>query len=172
MSAAVRLSVMGAGLIGKRHIQHILARPEATLASIIDPTPAARDMAETLEIAWFPYFHDIPVGKRPDGVVVSTPNQMHVANGLECIEAGVPALVEKPRRRSCRRADAGRRCRAQRRAPDYRPSPPHNPMIQRAKAEIDSGRLGQLVSVHGMFWLIKLDDYFDPAWRRERGRCC
>jgi predicted dehydrogenase len=45
-------------------------------------------------------------------------------------------------------------------------------MIQRAKAEIDSGRLGQLVSVHGMFWLIKLDDYFDPAWRRERGRCC
>jgi predicted dehydrogenase len=96
MSAAVRLSVMGAGLIGKRHIQHILARPEATLASIIDPTPAARDMAETLEIAWFPYFHDIPVGKRPDGVVVSTPNQMHVANGLECIEAGVPALVEKP----------------------------------------------------------------------------
>lgn len=29
MSAPVRLSVMGAGLIGKRHIEHILARPEA-----------------------------------------------------------------------------------------------------------------------------------------------
>jgi predicted dehydrogenase len=45
----------------------------------------------------------------------------------------------------------------------------HNPMIERAKAEIDSGRLGQIVSVHGMFWLIKPDDYFDLAWRREKG---
>ncbi|MET4792764.1 putative dehydrogenase [Bradyrhizobium japonicum] len=45
----------------------------------------------------------------------------------------------------------------------------HNPMIQRAKAEIDSGRLGQIVSVHGMFWLIKPDDYFDVTWRREKG---
>ena len=42
-------------------------------------------------------------------------------------------------------------------------------MIQRAKAEIDSGRLGSIVSVHGMFWLIKPDDYFDVAWRREKG---
>ncbi|WP_375167835.1 Gfo/Idh/MocA family oxidoreductase [Bradyrhizobium sp. CCGB01] len=45
----------------------------------------------------------------------------------------------------------------------------HNPMIQRAKAEIDSGRLGPIVSVHGMFWLIKPDEYFDVAWRREKG---
>jgi len=29
MTAPVRLSVMEAGLIGKRHIEHILARPEA-----------------------------------------------------------------------------------------------------------------------------------------------
>ena len=42
-------------------------------------------------------------------------------------------------------------------------------MIQRAKAEIDSDRLGQIVSVHGMFWLIKPDDYFDVPWRREKG---
>ena len=45
----------------------------------------------------------------------------------------------------------------------------HDPIIQRAKEEIDSGRLGQIVSVHGMFWLIKPDDYFDVAWRREKG---
>lgn len=42
-------------------------------------------------------------------------------------------------------------------------------MIHRAKAEIDSGRLGQIVSVHDMFWLIKPDDYFDVPWRREKG---
>lgn len=170
MSAPVRLSVMGAGLIGKRHIQHILARPEATLVSIIDPTPAARDMARTLGVAWFPYFRDIPADERPEGVVVSTPNQMHVANGLECIEAGVPALVEKPLADDLAGAqtlvDAAERKRVPLLTGHHRR---HNPMIQRAKAEIDSGRLGQLVSVHGMFWLLKPDDYFDPAWRREKG---
>ncbi|MBB4425398.1 hypothetical protein GGD66_003955 [Bradyrhizobium sp. CIR48] len=41
MSAPVRLSVMGAGLIGERHIEHILARPEAVLSSIVDSMPAA-----------------------------------------------------------------------------------------------------------------------------------
>lgn len=50
MSAPVPLSVMGAGLIGKRHIEHVLARPEAILSSIVDPTPVARELAvSTLE---------------------------------------------------------------------------------------------------------------------------
>ena len=83
MSAPVRLSVMGAGLIGKRHIEHILARPEAALSSIVDPMPAARELAVSLKVDWFPSFQDLLSENRPDGVVVATPNQMHVANGME-----------------------------------------------------------------------------------------
>jgi predicted dehydrogenase len=168
MSAPVRLSVMGAGLIGKRHIEHILARPEAVLSSIVDPMPAARELAVSLQVDWFPSFQDSE--NRPDGVVVATPNQMHVANGMDCIAAGIPALIEKPLAddvvaaqalvEASERAGVPVLTGHQRR---------HNPMIQRAKEEIDSGRLGQIVSVHGMFWLIKPDDYFDVAWRREKG---
>ena len=33
---------------------------------------------------------------RPDGVILATPNQLHVAGGLECVAAGVPVIVEKP----------------------------------------------------------------------------
>ena len=66
MSAAVRLSVMGAGLIGKRHIEHILARPEAVLSSIVDPTPAARELAVSLKVDWFPSFQDMLSGNRPE----------------------------------------------------------------------------------------------------------
>ena len=170
MSDPVRLSVMGAGLIGKRHIQHIIERPEAVLSSIIDPMPAARDLAETLGVAWFASFQDIPAEKMPEGVVIATPNQMHVANGLDCIAAGIPALVEKPLADDLAGAemlvDAAERQGVPLLTGHHRR---HNPMIQRAKAEIDSGRLGQLVSVHGMFWLLKPDDYFDLAWRREKG---
>jgi predicted dehydrogenase len=170
MNEPIRLSVMGAGLIGKRHIEHVVARPEATLASIIDPMPAARELAQSLGVAWYGAFKDIPPGERPQGIVVATPNQMHVANGLECIEAGIPILIEKPIADDVaggeRLVDVAERRGVPLLVGHHRR---HNPMIQRAKAEIDSGRLGQIVAVHGMFWVIKPDDYFDVAWRREKG---
>lgn len=96
MTAPVRLSVMGAGLIGKRHIEHILARPEAILSSIVDPMPAARELAVSPNVDCFPSFQDMLAENRPDGVVVATPKQMHVANGMDCIAARIPALIEKP----------------------------------------------------------------------------
>ena len=170
MSNAIRLSVMGAGLIGKRHIEQILARPEASLASIIDPTSAARELAQSLNVAWYPLFQEIAPEDRPDGIIVATPNQMHVANGMECIEAGLPVLIEKPIADDLAGAEALVDSAERRGVPllvgHHRR---HDPMIQRAKEEIDSGRLGQIVSVHGMFWLIKPDDYFDVVWRREKG---
>ena len=33
---------------------------------------------------------------KPDGVILATPNQLHVDGGLECVAAGVPVIVEKP----------------------------------------------------------------------------
>jgi len=170
VSAPVRLSVMGAGVIGRRHVEHILARPEATLASVVDPTPAARELAESLGVRWFASFANIPADERPEGVVIATPNQMHVANGLQCVEAGVPALVEKPLADDIAGAATLVEAAERRGVPlltgHHRR---HNPMIQRAKAEIDSGRLGRIVSAHGMFWLLKPDDYFDVDWRRQQG---
>jgi predicted dehydrogenase len=170
MSVPVRLSVMGAGLIGRRHIDHILARPEAILASIIDPMPAARELAQTLNVDWFPSFQAMPPQLRPEGMIIATPNQMHVANGMDCVAAGMAALIEKPLADDVTAAaalvEAAERAGVALLTGHHRR---HNPMIQRAKAEIDNGRLGQVVSVHGMFWLIKPDDYFDAAWRREKG---
>jgi predicted dehydrogenase len=170
MNGPVHLSVMGAGLIGQRHIEQIAARPEATLASIVDPSPAARELAQSLGVGWFPSLESLLSDHRPDGVVVATPNQMHVANGLDCLAAGLPALIEKPLADDVVAAqklvEAFERASVPLLTGHHRR---HNPMIQRAKAEIDSGRLGQIVSVHGMFWLIKPNDYFDVVWRRERG---
>jgi predicted dehydrogenase len=94
--APVRLAVIGAGLIGKNHIAHIAKSAEADLAAVVDPMPAARELAATYGAAWYPNFAEMLTQMQPDGVVVATPNQMHVANGLDCIAAGISALVEKP----------------------------------------------------------------------------
>src|SRR5476649_620607 len=96
MKRPVQLAVLGAGLIGKRHIEHIIAEPEAELYAIVDPSPAAREIASAKGVKWYPDFATMIASGKPDGVIIATPNQMHVANGLEAIAAGIPALIEQP----------------------------------------------------------------------------
>ena len=107
---------------------------------------------------------------KPEGVIVATPNQVHVENGLECVAAGVPVLVEKPIADDV--ASAIRLVEAA----EARGVPllvghhrRHNPMIQAAKRAIEAGRLGAVLAVHGFCWFFKPDDYFDVSWRREKG---
>src|SRR5690606_33612082 len=45
----------------------------------------------------------------------------------------------------------------------------HNPIVQRARALVQEGRLGRLVAVHAQATFLKPDAYFDVAWRREPG---
>ena len=33
---------------------------------------------------------------RPDGIVLATPTPLHLQQGLICVEAGIPLLIEKP----------------------------------------------------------------------------
>ena len=165
-----KLAVLGAGLIGKRHIEHILAVPDAKLHAIVDPSPAGREFALAQGHAWYPDFASMLAQGKPDGVIVATPNQLHIQHGMEAIAAGLPALIEKP---LCDDIIAGEAMVV---AAEHAGVPlltghhrRHNPMIQRAKGIIDAGKLGQLVTVHGFFWLMKPDEYFDAAWRREPG---
>jgi predicted dehydrogenase len=105
-----------------------------------------------------------------DAVILATPNALHVDGGLACIARGLPVLIEKPlavdvagaRRLVEAAASAGVHLLVghHRR---------HNPIIATAKEIIESGAIGRVVSVQGMFWLRKPDDYFEVAWRREPG---
>jgi len=164
------IAVLGAGLIGRQHIERVLAEDAAMLMAIVDPAPAAKAMAEAKGAAWYPDFAGMIADCRPDGVIIATPNQMHVAHGLASVAAGIPALIEKPVADNV--ADATRLVEAAEAAGvalmvgHHRR---HNPLIAAAKAAIDSGRLGRIVAVHAACWFYKPDGYFDVAWRREPG---
>jgi predicted dehydrogenase len=170
MTPPVKLAVLGAGMIGTRHIEHVLATQEAQLAAIVDPAPAAKDLAAAKNAPWHPSLTALLAAGRPDGVICATPNQMHVAHGLEAIDAGVPALIEKPIADDVasaqRLVDAAERAGVPILVGHHRR---HNPLIRKAKAIIDSGRLGKIIAVHGACWFMKPDEYFDAAWRRQKG---
>jgi predicted dehydrogenase len=170
VSQPVRLAVLGAGLIGKRHIEHVLNEACATLMAIVDPAPAAEALAAEKAVDWYPDFAAMMQHARPDGIIIATPNQMHVDNGLEAVAAGVPALIEKPIADDVAAAttlvEAAERARVPLLVGHHRR---HNPLIRQAKQAIDAGRLGQIVAMHATCWFYKPDDYFDIAWRRGKG---
>jgi len=163
----VKIAVMGAGLIGKRHAEHVLAEPTTTLSAVIDPAPFAKDLAAGFGVPWYPAFDAVPAGERPAGVIVATPNQMHVENGLALIAAGIPALVEKP---IADTVEGAQRLVAAAEAAGLPMLVGHhrryNPMIAAARRVIDEGRLGRLLTLSGQFWLVKPDTYFEVDWRR------
>jgi len=170
VTAPVRLAVMGAGLIGKRHAMHVHASDEAELACVIDPTPAGEAVAREFGSIWARDLDEALQKARPEGMIVATPNQIHMQNGLDCIAAGIPALVEKPLCDNV--ADAERLVLAAEAAGvvlltgHHRR---HNLLMQKAREIIDSGAIGTPIVANAMFWLHKPDDYFDVAWRREKG---
>lgn len=170
MTAASRIAVVGAGLIGRRHVVAVNAAQGVELACIVDPAPAAQAYAAEFGVPCVPDIAAMIALGGVDGVILSTPNTMHADGALACIAAGLPVLIEKPLTTDLASA---RQVVAAAEAADVPIATGHhrrhNPLIARAKSLIDEGALGQIASVHGTTWFMKPDDYFDIDWRRRKG---
>ncbi len=68
--------------------------------AVVDPTEAGREAAAENGVPWHSSFRDMLAAERADGVIVATPNQVHVENGLEAVAAGIPIWWKSDRRRS------------------------------------------------------------------------
>jgi predicted dehydrogenase len=170
--APVRIAVAGAGLIGTRHIEEIDASADAELAAVVDPGPAGPELAEKFGAAHHSSLEELFARNRPDGVILATPNQMHVDGGLECVAAGVPVIVEKPIgdtvAGATRLVDAGERAGVPVLTGHHRN---YSPVMAKAREIVQSGQLGPIVAVVGTALFAKPAEYFDVGggWRREPG---
>lgn len=168
MTAPLRIALIGAGAMGRQHAGYIADDADATLVAVADPFSDA--LAGEHGIEHFRDHREMLEAARPDAVIVANPNDLHVSTALDCLERGVPALLEKPV--ACSREEAGRLLEAQSRltAPilvgHHRR---HNPVAARAKQAIDAGLLGRLATVTAMWQTHKPDAYFDAEWRRRKG---
>jgi predicted dehydrogenase len=142
----LRIAVSGAGAIGRRHIGLIMRSPGCRLAAIVDPAAGAAELASKVGVPLFASLAELFARERPDGVILATPNGLHLEHGLACIAAGVPSLIEKPITDS---VEAGRQvCEAAERARvkvltgHHRQ---HSPIMEKAIAVVRGGRLGRLV---------------------------
>lgn len=167
----LRIAVAGAGYIGRAHIGVIRTSPGCALSAVVDPAPAAQALARDEGVAWHASLDALLQGAPPDGVVLATPNQLHLEQALACIQAGVPMLLEKPLATTVSEAErlvAAAEAKGARILVGHHRA--HSPIMARAKEVVDAGVLGRLVAVMGSATFYKPDHYFaEGPWRREPG---
>ena len=161
----------GAGYIGLAHIQALRASPTCSLAAIVDPSPAAQKAAADAGAPLFASIDELIRKSPPDGIVLATPNQLHVPQALQCIEAELATLVEKPLAATVAEGEKLVRAVAIQHARvligHHRA---HSPIMAKAKEVVDSGVLGRVVAIMGSATFFKPDHYFDDGpWRRQPG---
>ncbi len=166
----VRLAVFGSGLVGARHIQHIIDSPSCILTSVVDPNPQAGMVAES---AGANYFEDVDSFlERPDaeGVIIATPNESHASLGIKCAKAGLHLLVEKPIEADLKAAselvDTAEKEGVKLLVGHHRR---FNAYIESARNIIESGELGTISAVNVLWATLKPTSYFDVSWRCESG---
>src|ERR1700738_3572071 len=163
-----RIAVAGAGAIGLAHMAVAQKRPTCILSAVVDPAAAAESLAARAGVPLFKSLDELFDRDRPDGVILATPNQLHVEHALKCIDAGLPMLLEKPiaptmgeGERLVKIVDASG---AKILIGHHRA---HSPIMAKAKEIVARGTLGPLVAVMGSAVFFKPDHYFaDAPWRR------
>lgn len=95
MSTPLRCAVIGVGYLGKFHAQKYAALDEAELVAVVDPDEAAgQALSEALQCEWTADYRDIL--DRVDAVSIVAPTTLHHRIALDCLNAGIHVLVEKP----------------------------------------------------------------------------
>jgi predicted dehydrogenase len=166
-----RIAVAGAGYIGQAHMGVAQASSRCTLSAVVDPSPAAAEVAAKAGVPLYRSLAELFEKDRPDGVVLATPNALHVEHALLCIQVGVPMLLEKPIAVTVAEGEvlvkAADAAKARILIGHHRA---HSPIMAKAREVIQSGALGRLVAVMGSATFYKPDAYFaDAPWRREAG---
>ncbi len=166
-----RIAVAGAGYIGRDHIAAARASTTVELSAVVDPAPTPEGVAAATGVPIYPDLATLFTIDPPDGVVLATPNHLHLEHALAAIEAGIAVLVEKPLADTIAAAEQIYRAALSHNARvlvgHHRT---HSPIMRLARQIADSGRLGRLVAITGTALFCKPDDYFEQSpWRRQRG---
>jgi len=167
----VKIAIAGVGAIGRRHVELLQASDACELIAVVDPIAAPPAYLSSLGVPQYPSLEALFAKHKPEGVILATPNALHVPQAIECIEADVAVLVEKPIAHSVeeglRLCEVVERRNARLLVGHHRA---HSPILERARQVIREGLLGDLVAVQGSALFYKPDDYFDAApWRRQVG---
>lgn len=166
----LRIAILGAGTMGRRHIDYVNASGECQLVAICDPDSAVAKLAAKNEV---PLFHDAFEAldlAAPDGAIIAAPTNLHEELALACIRRSIVPLVEKPITAAL---DEGRWLVDEAAAAQVPVLVGHHrryhPRIQRLWKLVKEGAIGSLIGVSLLWAVKKPDTYYDVVWRTRAG---
>ncbi len=164
----IRIALIGAGVIGNRHLAAMADVSDVALVGIADPFPAARAVSDSHGVPLFSDAATLLDETNPDGVIVATPTEHHFQPTMQSLESGAHVLVEKPIMATMEESesvitksrDTGRHVLVGHHRRYYG-------LVDQAREIVQSGRIGQLIAVSGQWNMRKHADYYDPDWRKK-----
>ncbi len=164
-----RIAIVGAGVMGGRHISAISESKCAELAAIVDIDRRALESQAGAGVSCFRELDRMLLEIQPDGVIIATPTDRHVAPALRVIESGCAILIEKPIAATVSEAKqiatAAKTRQVQVLIGHHRR---YYPQVLTARGIVRGKSLGELVLVSGQWGVRKHDHYYSPEWRRKR----
>jgi predicted dehydrogenase len=174
MSKAVKIAVVGTGLMGKAHIKDIASLENTELAAVCDVNQAIADTYATeMHVPAYYDFNDLLEHETLDALLVSTPHYDHTPISIAALQKGIHVLVEKPI--AVHSKYARKMIAAYEDAKLTTPNLVFAAMFmqrtygywRKIKALIDSGELGQLVRTTWLItdWFRTQSYYNNGGWR-------
>lgn len=166
----IRIAVVGAGLIGAKHVATIQAHPDFVLCGIADVSldatkakypavPAFADAVEMLDQV------------KPEAVIIASPNALHAVQGMECARRGIHFIVEKPVTDTvesvAKLCEAVRASGVKTLVGHHRR---HHAEVQKCRELLQGGAIGPIVGISGIWATRKPEAYFEAGrWRSQKG---
>jgi len=167
--SALRLAVIGAGVVGRSHAQRIVAAPSCSLVAICDSDRKCQDVATEFNSCFYTDTEDLLQEQELDGVIIATPNASHGKLASACLARGVPVLVEKPISDTLDGAHDIVESAEQSGVPvlvgHHRR---HSTAIRQTQQLLDDRAIGDLIAVSLLWALKKPDEYFAVDWRSHK----
>ncbi|OHE90405.1 hypothetical protein CORC01_14296 [Colletotrichum orchidophilum] len=168
----ISFAIIGTGLIGPRHARNVLQSSLAELVAVVDPTPAGGLLGAELNVAHYDSVDDLLQSKHlPQAAIICTPNHTHVAVSKQLSSSGVHVLIEKP---ICSNITSGTDLLSHLQATRVKILIGHhrrfNPYIISTKKVLESGSLGKIIAISGLWTTFKPGDYFEAPTEWRQGK--
>jgi predicted dehydrogenase len=158
----VRLGIVGAGLMTRYHLPHILGRPDTVVTAMCEPSStAAEATGEIFTARGLAVPPNEPDWRRfidrfaddLDAVLIVTPHAVHHAQATAALEAGLDVLLEKPMVMTAAEAESliATRDRSGRLLVVAFPGS-LAPTVRLASSMIASGEVGALLNISATVW--------------------
>lgn len=141
--------VIGVGNMGRHHARNYAEIASTKLVAVADPKPeVGQALADKFKVNYYRDYREMLKKEKLDLVSIAVPTKFHKQVALDCIDKGIHILIEKPIASTVQEA---KQVVLKARNKGIKFTVGHierfNPAVIKLKELIDSGKLGEIVSV-------------------------